>query len=97
MLKNYMKENNLHDEASISAAVDEACKSYGVVLSDSERSQVISLLMKLDQLDLDPKALTQMVEGYQKATSAANGVTEFFRSVGESISNFFKGLFGGKN
>lgn len=95
-LKNYMKENNLHDEASISKAVDEACKTYGVTLSDSERSQVIGLLLKLDQLDLDPKALTQMVEGYQKATNAANGVAEFFRSVGESISNFFKGLFGKK-
>lgn len=95
-LKNYMKENNLHDEASISAAVDDACKTYGVILSDSERSQVIGLLLKLDQLDLDPKALTQMVEGYQKVTSAGNKVTEFFRSVGDSISNFFQGLFGKK-
>lgn len=92
-LKNYMKENNLHDEASIGAAVDDACKQYGVVLSDSERSQVIGLLLKLDQLDLDPEALSKMVDGYQKVSNAASSIGEFFRNVGSAIADFFKGLF----
>lgn len=92
-LKNYMKENDLHDEASIGAAVDEACVQYGVTLSDSERSQVIGLLLKLDQLDLDPAALSKMVDGYQKASEAASSIGDFFRNVGSAISGFFKNLF----
>lgn len=100
-LKNYMQENNLHDEASIGAAVDEAAAAYGVIFSEAERKQVIDLLLKLDQLDLDPAALSKMVEGYQKASEAASSVGSFFRQVGQGISNFgqniagfFKGLFG---
>lgn len=92
-LKNYMTENNLHDETSIGAAVDEAATQYGVVLSDSERKQVVDLLMKLDTLDLNTEALAGIVQGYQKVSGAANSVGSFFRQLGETVSGFFKSLF----
>lgn len=95
-LKQYMAENNLHDETSIGNAVDQAAKDYGVVLSDSERKQVVELLMTLDKLDLDPSALSGLVSGYQKVNDAASSVGDFFKQLGEKITGFFKGLFGQK-
>ncbi len=95
-LKQYMAENNLHDASSIGAAVDEAAKDYNVVLSDSEKSQIVDLLMTLDKLDLDPSALSGLVSGYQKVNETASSIGNFFKELGEKISGFFKGLFGQK-
>lgn len=96
-LKNYMAENNLHDASSIGAAVDQAAQEYGVTLSDSEKNQIVDLLVTLDKLDLDPSALSGMVSGYQKVSSAASSIGDFFKQLGDAISGFFKGLFGGNN
>lgn len=95
-LKQYMAENNLHDKASIGTAVDQAAKDYNVTLSDSEKTQIVDLLMTLDKLDLDPGALSGLVGGYQKVNNVTSSIGNFFKDLGEKISSFFKGLFGQK-
>lgn len=92
--KQYMIDNNLTDAESIGKAVDEACKEYGVTLTDSERSQVISLLEKLSKLDIDASTLTSMITGAQKASGIISSIGGFFSNIGSAISGFFKGLFG---
>ncbi len=90
--KSYMAEHDLSDEESISAAVDEACEKYGVTLTDSEKEQVVSLLMKLSTLDLDQ--IETLLNGAQTVSNVATTVSNFFTSVGKAISDFFTGLFG---
>ena len=45
-IKSVIAQNDLKDEASINQAIDDACSKYNVTLSDSERQQIVDLLLK---------------------------------------------------
>ena len=94
-LKQEMVERDLNDAESIGEAVDEACKEYNVTLSDSERTQVINLVLKLSQLDLSAEQLTDLVQKAQSGAKVVDGIQNFFQKIGEAITGFFSKLFGG--
>ena len=97
-IKQYMVENDLHDEESIEAAVREKAEEYGYDLTDEEVDKIVQVLLKIDQLDIDLSALTEQASAiFDKLSSSGS----FFSGVGEAIStffsnvaSFFSGLFG---
>ena len=52
-VKSVIAENDLSSEEDINAAIDDACQKYNVTLSDSERQQIVSLLLKITSLGID--------------------------------------------
>ena len=92
-------ENDLSDEASINRVIDEACEKYGVELSDSERQQIVDLLLKLTSLGVDLNGLVDYAQSLYKNYKNGGGsgilsaIGNFFSNIFTAIGDFFKGLF----
>lgn len=100
-IKSVIAKNNLKDEASINEAIDEACEKYGVTLSDSERQQIVDLLLKITSLNIDLNALVDYASSLYNSFKNGGSSDGFFSSIGNFFSNvfntigdFFKNLFG---
>ena len=108
-IKQKVAEGGLKYEQSISKAVDEVCEEHNVTLSDSERSTIINMILKISALDLDPDLLAGLADTVQSIAGGGSGngsaggssggfldtIKNFFSGIGTAISNFFKNLFGG--
>lgn len=93
-LKQYMIENDLNDEESISAEVQKRAGELGYELTDDEVSQITSLLMKISKLDIDVNALKEQAKDIFNALGLNGGSTSRgFSGIVQSILSFFKGLF----
>lgn len=99
-IKALIAEKNLDDEESINEAIDEACEKYGVTLSDSERQQIVDLLLKITSLGIDLSGLVDYAESlYHSFRGGSSGdgvfaaIGNFFTNVFSAIADFFKGLF----
>ena len=93
-LKQYMIENDLNDEASISEEVQKRAGELGYELTDDEVAQITSLLMKISKLDIDVNALKEQAKDIFNALDLNNGsASGGFSGIVQSILSFFKGLF----
>lgn len=93
-LKQYMLENDLNDEESISAEVQKRAGELGYELTDDEVSQITSLLMKISKLDIDVNALKEQAKDIFNALGLNGGSTSGgFSGIVQSILSFFKGVF----
>lgn len=100
-IKSVIAQNDLKDEASINEAIDDACEKYQVTLSDSERQQILDLLLKITSLGIDLDTLVDYAEslyhsyrdGDVDASGLLSSVGLFFTDVFTAIADFFKSLF----
>jgi uncharacterized protein YpuA (DUF1002 family) len=102
-IKGVIAEKDLKDEAGINQAIDEACEKYEVTLSDSERQQIVNLLLKITSLGIDLDGLVDYAQSiynsYKNGGSGSSGggtlsaVENFFSNLFTTIEDFFKGLF----
>ncbi len=81
---------NMTDE-QIRALIDEVAKKYNAQLSPEQIEQVLQLVHKFNELNIDPDTFLKMAEAGQKTQGFFEGVGNFFQGIG----NFFSGLFGG--
>lgn len=94
-LKQVIIEKGLDSEKEIQEAIEDACEEFDITLSQDEIDQLISLLMKIKDLDLDLDTIMSQAQSlYDKLESMDAGgfldrVIEFF----QSIIDFFKNLF----
>ncbi|MCD8145645.1 MAG: DUF1002 domain-containing protein [Oscillospiraceae bacterium] len=103
-LKQTVLEEDL-TETQIGTALDKLAEEMGITISDGTRQEIIDLMMKLKNCDIDVDALREQAsELYDKVKDTLNNVdldevTEnvggFFGSIISTIVNFFRGLFGG--
>ena len=98
-IKSVIAQNDLKDEAS-NQAIDDACSKYNVTLSDSERQQIVDLLLKITSLGINLDSLVDYAESLYHSfkdgggdSSVLSSVGTFFSNVFSSIADFFKGLF----
>lgn len=102
-IKSVIAENNLSDEESINQAIDDACEKYDVTLSDSERQQIVDLLLKITSLGIDLNGLVDyaasLYDSFKSGGGISNGdgvfasVGNFFSEVFTAIGDFFRNLF----
>ena len=98
-LKQQMVENNLTDDASIRDAIDEAADKFDVALTEEQKEQLLDLLKKIGNLDLDVDSLVNQAKSiYDKIENlGADGIFDkigsFFSNLFSSIADFFKNLF----
>ena len=97
-IKSVIAQNDLKDEASINQAIDDACSKYNVTLSDSERQQIVDLLLKITSLGINLDSLVDYAESLYHSfkdgggdSSVLSSVGTFFSNVFSSIADFFKG------
>lgn len=100
-LKQQVAENGLDDEESIGEVIDEAAEQFDVDLTEEQKQQLIDLLMKISELDLDVDQLMSQAQSiYDKISEMDfdsdgfwDGVADFFSDLWDSIVEFFSGLF----
>lgn len=94
-LKQEILSRDLSDESEIRAAINEACEKFEVSLSEDEVNQIVGLLKKIGQLDLDIDSITKQAQDlYDKLSNIDAG--GFFSKIANffgKIADFFKGLF----
>lgn len=102
LVKQKVISEDLNSEEDILKAIDDAASQIGVTLSDAEKEQILSLMKKIGNLDIDVDALKQQasdiydrlkdlgvdMSGLDKDT-VVSAITKFFQGIIE----FFKGLF----
>ena len=98
-LKQQIAENGLTDDDSIRKAIDEAADRFDVTLTEDQKAQLLELLKKIGDLDLDVDSLVNQAKSiYDKIENlGADGIFDkigsFFSNLFSSIADFFKNLF----
>lgn len=92
-LKGKLKETKNMTDDQIIELIKETADKYEVTLTDDQIQQILALVKKFNELNLDPDTFLNLFQAKQ-------GVENFFTSVGDffkSIGDFFVNLFGGGN
>ena len=95
-LKQQIAENGLTDDDSIRKAIDD---KFDVTLTEDQKAQLLELLKKIGDLDLDVDSLVNQAKSiYDKIENlGADGIFDkigsFFSNLFSSIADFFKNLF----
>lgn len=98
-LKQQIAENGLTDDDSIRKAIDEAADKFDVTLTEDQKAQLLELLKKIGDLDLDVDSLVNQAKSiYDKIENlGADGIFDkigsFFSNLFSSIADFFENLF----
>ncbi|MBC5647006.1 DUF1002 domain-containing protein [Christensenella tenuis] len=90
-LKGKLKETKNMTDDQIIELIKETADKYEVTLTDDQIQQILELVKKFNELNLDPDTFLNLFQAKQ-------GVENFFTSVGDffkSIGDFFVNLFGG--
>lgn len=94
-LKQEVLSRDLSDENQIREVIDEGCERFDISLSEDEISQLIGLLRKIGDLNLDLDSIkNQAEELYNKLSDIdAGGFFDKIAGFFKSIADFFRGLF----
>lgn len=103
-LKNKVLDEDLSSAEDIGEALDETAKQFDVTLSGELKDKMISLMQKIQGLDLDLDSIKEQAKGvYDKIKDMgidldeAKGIfakiADFFSGIWDAIISFFKGLF----
>ncbi len=97
-LKQEVVKNGLDDEKSINEAIDKGCKEFDITLTESQKKQLLEVLQKISELDLDwDQLLEQASDVYDRLEEmgllADSGLGAKIKSLFQSIVDFFKSFF----
>lgn len=94
-LKQVIIENGLDSEAEIQKAIEDACDEFDITLTQDEIDQLITLLMKIKDLDLDLDTIMSQAQALYDKLDAMNagGFIDKVIAFFQSIIDFFKNLF----
>jgi uncharacterized protein YpuA (DUF1002 family) len=100
-LKTMLDQIKGKSDDEIKAMILQAAKDYNVKLTDGQVTQLITLLKRLSQLNIDPallqaelqqlKTISDKLDGLQSTTS---GISGWFSSLWGNITSWLKGIFG---
>lgn len=104
-IKEKIASGELESEADIRKAIEDGEEAFGVTLTDSDKEQIIQVMLKVKELNLDPNMLLdQAADLYEKYGDDIlnhledegffDSLGSFFDNLGKSIGDFFAGLFG---
>lgn len=94
-LKQEVVGKKLSSESDIREVIQKACDEFNIKLTEDEISQLVELLQKIGELDLDLDSIKdQAQELYDKLSKIdAGGIFDKVAGFFRSIIDFFKGLF----
>ncbi|MBD5544682.1 MAG: DUF1002 domain-containing protein [Lachnospiraceae bacterium] len=103
-IKEKIAAGELETEDDIRKAISDGEETFDVSLSDSDKEQIVQVMLKVKQLNLDPNMLLDQAAGlYDKyGDDIVNHLQDegffdslgnFFQNLGKSIGSFFSELF----
>ena len=93
-VKQAVVEHDLSDEADIRNAIAEGCKKFDITLNDEEMEEVVKLMQKIGELDLDlDKILNAAQSIYDKISHAEGGFWAKIREIFNTLIQKIKELF----
>lgn len=104
-IKEKIAAGELESEEDIRRAIEDGEEAFGVVLTEGDKEQIVQVMLKVKELNLDPNMLLdQAADLYEKYGDDIlnhlenegffDSLGSFFDSLGKSIGDFFAGLFG---
>lgn len=91
-LKQKVAEGALKDENSISEAIDTASRDFDITLTAEEKSELMELMLKIKDLNLDVDSLLSQAESIYNKLSEMGFDSSSVDGIGDKIGNFFSGL-----
>ncbi len=93
-VKQAVVKHDMTDEKEIREAIEEGCKEFGVTLSEADIQEIVKLMLKISELDLDLDSLLNSAQSiYDKIKTADGGfwakVRELLDAVVEAVKNIF--------
>jgi uncharacterized protein YpuA (DUF1002 family) len=100
-VKNEVASNN-YTEEEISDLIDQAATEMDITLSEEDKSKILSLMDKIDDLDINVDQLKEQVEGLYDKLSDLNlnidlnseETQNFFSNLFQKVVDFFSNIFG---
>ena len=96
-LKQEVIGHNFESDTEIREVIEDSCDQFQVKLSESEIQELINLLKKIGDLDLDLDSIKKQAESLYKKLSELDidtgGFFEKVKGFFQAIVDFFKGLF----
>ncbi|MCM1158744.1 MAG: DUF1002 domain-containing protein [Bacteroidales bacterium] len=90
-------EGGLDNEEAISDAIDEGASQLGVSITDDEKQAIISLMQKINDLDLDIDSMKKQAEDlFNKLEDMGINKEEaknFFQKIIDAVKDFFSSIF----
>ena len=102
LIKQYVAENGLDSDEDIMEVINKASDKLEITLSDNDKQQLLELMKKFSDLDIDVDTLlNQAKDIYDKLSGLDldlnfdnSGIGAFFSNIWNAIKNFFASLFG---
>ena len=92
-VKQKVLEGGLKDESSIRKCIDEALKKYDFSMTDDEKNELTSVLLKISKLDIDVDSLLDQAKSLYDQIKQSDDAQGFIAKILRSIRDFFKNLF----
>ena len=93
-VKQAVVEHDLSDESEIRKAIAEGCEKFGITLTDEEVNEVVKLMLKISDLDLDLDKLLNAAQSiYDKISTAEGGFWAKIRELLMTLWAKIKELF----
>ena len=92
-VKQKVLEGGLKDESSIRKCIDDALKKYDFSMTDDEKNELTSVLLKISKLDIDVDSLLDQAKSLYDQIKNSDDAQGFFAKIFQAIRDFFKNLF----
>ena len=92
-VKQKVLEGGLKDESSIRKCIDDALEKYDFSMTDDEKNELTSVLMKISKLDIDVDSLLDQAKSLYDQIKNSDDAQGFFAKIFQGIRDFFKNLF----
>ena len=99
-VKQKVVEGGLKSKDRIQEVIAEACDKFEIVLNDSEKAQVASLMEKIGSLDINVDSLLEQagsiydsLKEMEKSSGFLSRIAAFFKDLFNAVMQFFKELF----
>ncbi len=93
-VKQAVVEHDLSDESEIREVIAKGCDKFGITLTEEEVNEVVKLMKKISELDLDVDGLLNAAQSiYDKISTAEGGfwgkIKELLSAIWEKIKELF--------
>lgn len=92
-VKQKVLEGGLKDDSSIRECIDDALEKYDFSMTDDEKDELASVLLKISKLDIDVDALLDQAKSLYDQIKASEDAQGFIAKILQAIRDFFKNLF----
>ncbi len=92
-VKQKVLEGGLKDESSIRECIDEALDKYDFSMTDDEKDQLTSVLLKISKLDINVDSLIDQAKSLYDQIKNSDDAQGFIAKIIQGIKDFFKNIF----